>query len=137
MTSTDGRLASAHLESGAKPYAQTIRVGHHTLTADEPAAIGGADAGPSPYGLLLSALAACTSITLHMYAERTGWQLDVIHVDLVVSRDGEIERIARTIRLPTTVTDEQRARLAEIAEKTPVTKTLKRGMPIVTTFVNE
>ena len=124
-----------HLDSQETPYAQTIRAGSHTLVADEPEVLGGGDAGPAPYSLLLAALAACTSITLRMYADRKGWQLGPVHVDLVMTREGDEEGIERTIRLAPSVTPEQRARLAEIAEKTPVTKTLRRGTPIVTTFV--
>lgn len=130
------KLASAHLDSGAANYTQTIRVGANVITADEPAAIGGGDTGPSPYGLLLSALAACTSITLKMYADRKGWDLGAVHIDLEIDRVGEIETITRTVKLgSTSLTPEQRARVAEIAEKTPVTKTLKRGTQITTTFV--
>ena len=132
MTSSDTLLATAHLDSGTVPYSQLVRAGHHALTADEPAALGGADAGPTPYQLLLASLAACTAITLEMYAARKGWELGAVHVDLEIVRDGEVERIERTIVLEPKVTEEQRARLAEIAEKTPVTKTLKRGTTIVT-----
>lgn len=134
MPASEGRLATAHLESGTARYAQTIRVGHHTLVADEPASAGGGDAGASPYGLLLAGLAACTSITLRMYGDRKGWELGTVHVDLVMERTADGERIQRTIRVGANVTPEQRARLAEIAEKTPVTLTVKRGTPIVTTF---
>jgi putative redox protein len=135
MTASDGRVASAHLDSAGPPYAQTIRVGHHTVVADEPPALGGGDAGPPPYGLLLSALAACTSITLQMYAQRKGWELGAVHVDVVLVREQDVERIDRTIKLAATVTPEQRARLAEIADKTPVTKTLKRGTAVSTTML--
>jgi putative redox protein len=128
-------LATAHLDSGAQRYAQTIHVGRHTIEADEHAELGGTDAGATPFGLLLSALAACTSITLQMYADRKGWDIGALHVDLVMTRDNEVETIARTIKLESKVTPELRTRLAEIAEKTPVTKTLKRGTPIVTTVV--
>ena len=134
MTASDARLATAHLDSGTAPYEQRIRIGKHELVADEPAVLGGADAGPPPYGLLLSALAACTSITLRMYADRKGWELGAVHVNLVMVREHDEERIDRTIKLAPAVTPEQRARLAEIAEKTPVTKTLKRGTPIHTTL---
>jgi len=127
------RIAAAHLDSGTERYGQTIRVGHHTINADERAAQGGADAGPSPYELLLAALGACTSITLRMYAERKGWEIGPIHIDLTFAREGEAERIERRIRVAATLSDEQRTRLAEIAEKTPVTKTVKRGTPIATT----
>ncbi len=126
------RVASAHLDSGEAPYAQSIRVGHHTLAADEAGALGGGDVGPAPYGLLTASLAACTSITLRMYADRKGWQLGPVHVDVVIVREGETERIERTIELAESVPADQRSRLAEIAEKTPVTKTLRRAMEIQT-----
>jgi putative redox protein len=128
------RVASAHLESGAAPYAQHLRLGKHALVADEPAAGGGADAGPAPYALLLASLAACTSITLRMYADRKGWDLGVVRVDLHMVRVDGDERIERAITLAPSVTPEQRARLAEIADKTPVTKTIRRGTPIATTI---
>ena len=128
------RIAAAHLDSGTERYAQTIRVGHHTVTADERASQGGVDAGPAPYELLLAALGACTSITLRMYAERKGWELGPVHIDLTFVREGDVERIERKIRVAATLTEEQRARLGEIAEKTPVTKTVKRGTPIATTI---
>lgn len=131
--SSDTRVASAHLDSGSAPHAQSIRVGHHTITADEPATLGGADAGPAPFGLLVAALAACTSITLRMYADRKGWSLGPVHVDVVMVREAETEHIDRTIVLAASLTAEQRTRLGEIAEKTPVTKTLKRAMEIRTT----
>ena len=114
-------------------YAQVIETGGHRLTSDESIATGGTDTGASPYGLLLASLGACTSITLRMYADRKGWQLGQIHVELRhhKSADGA-DHIERDLRFEGTLTDEQRGRLAEIAEKTPVTKTIKRGTPIVT-----
>ncbi len=117
-------------ESG---YAQTIESGGHRLTADEPIASGGTDTGPAPYGLLLAALGACTSITLRMYAERKGWQLGRVHVALrhVKTAEGG-EHIERDLRFGAPLTDEQRVRLAEIADKTPVTKTIKAGTTIQT-----
>jgi len=132
---TDGLVARTSLESTGG-YAQKIRAGHHELTADEPAHSGGTDTGPSPYGLVLSGLGACTSITLRMYAERKGWDLGTIHVELRMFKDSEgKERIERTVRLGNqALTAEQRAKLAEIAEKTPVTRTIRGGTPIATTF---
>ena len=127
-------LATVHLTSAPERYAQHVRAGHHTLVADEPAALGGADAGPAPYALVLSGLGACTAITLRMYAERKGWDLGEVKVDLTIVRDGEVEKIERTIRIANAISDEQRTRLAEIAEKTPVTKTIKRGTMIATSF---
>jgi putative redox protein len=132
---TDGLVARTSLES-TTGYAQKIRAGHHGLTADEPTHAGGTDTGPSPYGLVLSGLGACTSITLRMYAERKGWDLGTIQLELRMFKDADAkERIERTVRLGNpALTAEQRAKLAEIAEKTPVTRTLRGGVPIATTF---
>src|SRR5947209_13261929 len=110
------RIAHVVATSTAK-YAQEIRSGRHHLQADEPKSSGGADTGPAPYGLLLASLGACTSITLRMYAERKGWELGTVSVDLEFSRDGDKDAIRRELRFSAPLTDEQRARLVEIAEK--------------------
>ena len=125
-------IASTTVESETG-YAQKIRAAGHELTADEPASAGGTDTGPGPYALLLSALGACTSITLRMYADRKGWKLGTIQIALRHSKtpDGG-DHIERDIRLGAPLGDEQRARIADIAEKTPVTKTLKAGATIAT-----
>lgn len=114
-------------------YAQRIESGGHQLAADEPTSNGGADTGPAPYGLLLAALGACTSITLRMYADRKGWVLGPIHVELRHRKSAEGgDQIERDLRFGASLGDEQRAKLAEIAEKTPVTKTIKAGAAITT-----
>jgi putative redox protein len=115
-------------------YRVDIRVGRHELVADEPAAGGGDDVGPAPFGLLVSALAACTATTLRMYATRKGWQLATIEVDVRydVRDDGE-SAIERTITVPADLTDDQRERIAAIAERTPVTLAIRTGTPIDTT----
>jgi putative redox protein len=129
-------LIAATVVKSKGGYAQEIEAGGHRLTADEPASNGGTNTGPSPYALLLSALGACTSITLRMYADRKGWALGEIHVALRHEKTADgADRIAREIRFAAPLTDEQRARLAEIAEKTPVTKTVKAGAPIETRLV--
>ena len=127
-------MARAHGEIGLEDYKVAIRAGRHDLTADESPALGGADAGPSPYELLLAGLVACTSITLRMYAERKGWPLTGVHVDLLYRVDDGHARIERKMTLEGPLDDAQRARLAEITEKTPVTLTLKRGVEIETEF---
>ncbi|MDF2387174.1 OsmC family protein [Nostoc ellipsosporum NOK] len=115
----------------AAPYATDISFGKRGLVADEPEARGGGDAGPAPYELLLGSLGACTAITLRMYAERKAWPVENIEVALFLHGQGETLNIERILTI--TGTDaEQNARLAEIAEKTPVTLTLKRGVPIAT-----
>jgi putative redox protein len=116
-------------------YRVDIEVGRHQLTADEPAANGGGDRAPSPFGLMVSALAACTTNTLRMYAERKGWDVLPISVDVRydVVDDGQ-PTITRTITLPADVSAEQLERLDDIASRTPVTVALRGGTPISTTF---
>jgi putative redox protein len=125
-------VATAHLESGPVPHAQSIKVGHHVLTADEPPSNGGRDTGPSPTGLLLAALASCTSITLRMYADRKSWDLGTVRVGIKLLRAGAAERIERTVRFGAALAPEQVTRLLEIADKTPVTRLVKAGVPIAT-----
>jgi putative redox protein len=112
-------------------YVQQIVAGHHRWTADESATNGGTDAGPTPYELLLSSLGACTAITLRMYARRKEWELGKITVGLRFSRDAEgHESIDRRLSFGKPVSEEQKARLLEIAGKTPVTKTLAGGITV-------
>jgi putative redox protein len=126
-------MAHAKASIGTTNYAVSIAAGHHQLTADEGAQLGGKDVGPAPYDLLCSALCACTAITLRMYAERKEWPLRAVHVDVRFRRDGKEGAIARILSFEGELTDEQRARLADIAERTPVTLTLKQGLAITTT----
>jgi putative redox protein len=113
-------------------YVADVRSGAHTLRIDEPVSRGGTDAGPAPYDVLLASLGACTAITLRMYAERKGWELGRIEVDLRFFKTADEERIERVLRVAAGLGEEQRAKLAEIADKTPVTKTVRAGVPIVT-----
>lgn len=128
-------IASAHGKSRGVPWAQELRLGKHTIVADEPQAHGGKDEGPAPYALVLAGLAACTAMTLEMYAARKGWKLGEVKVDLRMFRDGDEERIERKVVIGESISEEQRVRLAEIAAKTPVTKTLKRAYVIETEIV--
>jgi putative redox protein len=125
--------AVASTGSTRPAYRVDVRVGAHQLVADEPAATGGGDLGPTPFGLLLSALTACTATTLRMYADRHGWALTSIDVGARYALDddgrGAIERM---ITVPTVLSAEQRRRLAEIAERTPVTLAVRGGTPINT-----
>lgn len=122
--------------TGATGYAQDIATGHHALKSDEPVSLGGTDSGPAPYQLLLAALGSCTSITLRMYAERKGWELGTVRVALAMTRDDAgAESVLREISVSAPIDDDQRARLLEIAGRTPVTKTLLKGFAIDSRFV--
>ena len=125
-------MAHAHATISTVDYATDIATGHHRLTADEGAELGGKDAGPAPYDLLTSALGACTVITLRMYAERKQWPVAAVHADIRFVRQDKVESIDRTLRIDGAVDEEQKKRMADIAERTPVTLTLKRSMEIRT-----
>ncbi|HEV2965500.1 MAG TPA: OsmC family protein [Chthoniobacterales bacterium] len=120
----------------AAGFSQKIEIGSHHLTADEPVSFGGSDTGSSPYDLILAALGACTSMTIGLYARKRKWPLENITVSLRHSKihaadcaecetkEGRIDRIELDIHLDGALTDEQRAKLMEIAEKCPVHQTL-------------
>ena len=128
-------IATATADIATTRYKVSLRTGNHALVGDEPLPEGG-DAGPSPFGLVLAGLGACTAITLRMYAERKSWPLEAVHVALEFRWVGEgSERrahIERELRLDGLLDQEQRARCLEIAEKTPVTRALKAGIVIQT-----
>jgi len=127
-------MAQARASIGTIDYAVSITAGRHNLTADEPTEDGGGDAGPTPSELLCAALCACTSITLRMYAKRKGWPLQALHVDVDLVRDERETAMTRLVTVEGDLDSRQRARLADIAERTPVTLTLKRGARITTTL---
>ena len=116
----------------------------HSLIVDEPVEAGGTDLGPTPYENLLSALGACTAMTLRLYADRKKWPLESVTVQL---RSGQshvkdceecetkkvgIGHIERRLELEGALTDEQRSRLLEIADRCPVKQTLERGIQVDT-----
>ena len=102
------------------------------ILADEPAEVGGLGTGPTPYQLLSAALAACTSMTLRLYAERKGWDLPVFTVEVSHSFMAPRDRFDRHIVFSAPLSPEWRSRLVEIADKCPVHRTLMRGFEIVT-----
>lgn len=128
-------MAHATASIGTTNYETAIATGHHRLKADEGPDLGGKDSGPAPYDLLVSALGACTVITLRMYAERKQWPVEAVHADIHFVREGDNQHIDRRLRIEGNVDQEQKKRMAEIAERTPVTLTLKRGLEIHTTLV--
>lgn len=130
-------------------FTTAVQVGPHHLIADEPASVGGNELGPTPYDLVSAGLGACTGMTLRMYADRKGWPLEAVQVRLhhqkVYAHDCEncqdpqqkIDRIERIIILTGPLNEEQRERLAEIADKCPVHKTLEAGVRVVTRLEGE
>jgi putative redox protein len=124
-------------------FATTVRAGAHTLRVDEPVAVGGEDTGATPYDLLLGAIGACTAITVRMYARRKGWPLEDV---IVRARAGGRSHAAdcadcvdKKVGPPSIVTDvefvgplseEQRKRLAYIADRCPVKQALRTGMEV-------
>lgn len=131
-------------ETGTGKYSQYVQVGRHGLIADEPVRVGGDDVGPTPYGLLLAALGACTSMTMRMYADRKQWPLRSSSVTLQHSRihakdcedcetkEGMLDHISREITIEGDLDDDQHARLLEIADKCPVHRTLTSEIHIET-----
>jgi putative redox protein len=113
-------------------HRQTVRIGAHTLVADEPVAAGGDDAGPAPHEWILAGLGACTSITLKMYADRKGWPLQSARVTVRGDHVDGAFVLSRDIQLVGPLTEEQRARLLEIANKCPVHKSLTGPIRIET-----
>ena len=103
----------------------------HEWNADEPIELGGEDTGPKPTELLLSSLASCKIITVKMYAERKGWDLKNIDVDLEIVEVGEITLIKKTIGFEGELSIEQKNRLIEISGRCPVVRMLKSSVKFI------
>ena len=122
--------------TGAVGFRTDVRAGRHALTADEPASVGGSDLGPTPYDFLSAALATCTTMTLQMYARHKKLSLDAatvrvvhdkVHADDCVdceTSEGRIDEFRRNISLQGELTEKQRQRMLEIADRCPVHRTL-------------
>lgn len=131
-------------ESGIGRYGNEVRIGGHLLLADEPVDQGGKNSGPSPYEFLLTALGACTSMTLRMYAERKSLALRHVRVLLrherlhasdcadCETRDGMISELHREIHLQGDLSEAERERLLQIADRCPVHRTLEGEIRIRT-----
>jgi putative redox protein len=129
------RNITARIGSTYPPYATQLVVGHHHTVADEPVDIGGGDTGPAPDEILLSALGACTAITLRMYAERKQWPLEGVEVKLdYAERSKEKTVITRSVELRGQLDETQRERLLQIANACPVHRILTGPVEIPTTL---
>lgn len=116
--------AVSHSQGGFK---HSIEVGGHRLVSDEPTDKGGSGAGPSPQELLAASLVSCTAITMQLYAQRKGWNLDdlTVEVDYVPAERGTPTQFEMTLGLPDDLTDEQVDKLKVIAAKCPIHRTLE------------
>ena len=134
-------------ETKTGPLAQLVRAGQHELAAGEPVAAGGDDAGPGPYDYLLAALGACSSMTMRLYADRKGIPAERFAVRLSHRRihakdcldcettDGDVGEITKEITIVGDVSEDDRKRLLEIAERCPVHKTLTHEIKIRSTLM--
>jgi putative redox protein len=149
MLSTEGEQLVGHLNSVEDNFTTTIQTKNHTFIADEPASIGGSDFGPSPYEYLNAALAACTVMTLKMYAERKQWDLQEVYVYISHSRkhsdDLQIEvdkpkyldHINKKLKFVGNLDASQKERLKEIASRCPVHKTIASEVIFETQIITD
>lgn len=127
------------VESGHGPYAQYVTAGRHVFGADEPESLGGKDTGPDPYELVLAGLGACTAMTVRTYAQRKNWPLVRIevalrHVQRAATGKDIKDKFEREITLHGDRTTEQRQSLLDIAERCPVSKTLRQSSEIASSL---
>jgi putative redox protein len=128
-------MRKVETQFGSGAYEQRITVGSHHLLSDVDASKGGGDSSPSPHEYLAAALAACTGMTLKMYASRKSWGLENAIVTVDINRVDDVERFTRDITLVGNVDAEQTARLMDIADKCPVHKALIGTITVETRLV--
>ena len=128
----EGAAVSAEL-TGKGRFQTAIRLRGHEILADEPVEVGGLASGPTPYELLSASLAACTTMTIRLYAERKGFDLPPFRVEVAHSRAaGGRDRFTRVIHILEGIDEERGAKLLEIADKCPVHRTMVRGFDVAT-----
>ena len=115
-------------------YQTTSNARNHEIISDEPAENGGGDTGPTPSELVLASLASCTGATLRMYADRKGWDLEKVDISLEMNVEktatGQTTYIKRTLVFTGNLSEEEEARLRDIADKCPVHKLLTNEVVI-------
>jgi putative redox protein len=117
-------------------YTHDVEVDSHSLVVDERIDSGGADHGPSPTRVLAAALASCTAITTEMYANRKGWELGDVNVEVEMEYDGPVpSSFTVTLNIPAELSPEQRERVRAIASKCPVHRALSRETDVAITDV--
>jgi len=101
--------------------------GRHTIITDEPTSLGGTDAGPAPHELLPATLASCISTMIALYAQRKGWDIGELRVDVDYDHESEPRRFDVTVHLPDGLSDDQLTRLRRVADTCPVRRALEAG----------
>ncbi|RYG20924.1 MAG: OsmC family peroxiredoxin [Chitinophagaceae bacterium] len=130
-------LITAITELDHANYKTKIYAGGHFIYADEPQELGGTDEGMTPGALLLASLGSCTAITIRMYADRKEIPLTYIKIELAICPEVEMDKsttITRKIELQGDLTDAQRERLMQIADKCPIHRLLTNPINIETSF---
>ena len=117
-------------------YVVEITAGNHTLTADVLPKLRGTDLGPDPHEIFEASLAACTIITLQMYADRQQWKLESADVTIRIDQEGAQSHLTREIALRGDLTADQAARLLEIADKCPIHKLMTSDISITTVLIS-
>ncbi|GAA4962702.1 bifunctional alpha/beta hydrolase/OsmC family protein [Algibacter aquimarinus] len=148
MLDTNGEQLVAHLDLVENNFTTSIQTKKHHFIADEPETIGGDDFGPSPYDFLSAGLAACTVMTLKMYAERKKWDLQEVYAYITYSKKHSddlmldsnkpkrIDHLQKRLKFIGNLDDTQKAKLKEIASKCPVHRTLLSETIIETEVIN-
>lgn len=125
-------MISVQVASNHSRYGQDISIRHLNLTADEPPSLGGDDVGPTPTELVLAGLGSCKAITLQMYAERKGWKLESVAVELSYDSADQPPTIQAKLTLEGDLDKQQRQRLRDISDRCPVHKLLTTPVAIQT-----
>jgi putative redox protein len=123
--------ATAHQPSGT--YRTVTRMRGHELVLDEPADLGGDDAGPTPIEAVAAALGACTAITIRMYVQRKGWLLDGVDVTVDIDWEARPQTVHRIVTVHGDLDAEQRQRIAKVADACPVHRLLANPIDVTTT----
>lgn len=148
MLDTQGEQLVGRLNIIEDNFTTSIQTKNHTMVADEPVSIGGSDFGPSPYEYLNAALAACTVMTLKMYAERKKWDLQEVYVyishsrkhsddlNIQVDKPKYLDHISKKLKFVGKLDEQQKERLKEIASRCPVHKTIASQVIFNTQIIN-